>query len=56
MSFSVTGAHTCVVSIYLFIPLLGQGLVAGLWILRAMGVVLSGRVGLLANRRVVLGI
>ena len=43
MSFSVTGAHVCVVLFFLFIPSLGQGLVAGLWILLATRVVPSFR-------------
>ena len=38
-----------------FIPLLGQGLVAGLWILLATGWFHPAGVGLLANRRIVLG-
>ena len=56
MSFSVTGAHICVVFFFL-ISSLRQGLVAGLWILLATRVTwfnLPG-VGLLANNRVVLG-
>ena len=60
MSFSVTGAHVRVVSLFLFILLLGKGggggLMAGLWILLAMRAVPSNRgwVGLLENHRVVL--
>ena len=58
MSFSVTGAHICVVFFFFFlISSLRQGLVAGLWILLATRVTwfhLPG-VGLLANNRVVLG-
>ena len=53
MSFSVTGAHVCDL-FCLFCLLVGQGLVAGLWILLATGVVPSYRGGLLANCRVVL--
>ena len=37
MSFSVTGAHVCVVLFYFGYPFVGQGLVAGLWILLASG-------------------
>ena len=61
MSFSPTDAYVCVFYFYfslyfiLFIPSLGQGLMAGLWILLAMGVVPSCRVALLANGRILLG-
>ena len=54
--FSVTGAHAFVVLFYFFISWVGPGLVTGLWILLAMGVVPTpAGVGLLAKHWVVLG-
>jgi len=48
--------HTFVLSHFiLFVSSLGQGHMAGLWILLAMAVAPSAEVGLLANRQVVLG-
>ena len=53
MSFSLTGAHFCVVLILLFVPLLGQRLMAGFCISHER-FYLAG-VELMANCRVVLG-
>ena len=58
MSFSVTGAHVCVVLFYFVYPFVGTG--ARGWVVDTAGCmadsILLARVELLAKRRVVLGI